>query len=781
MSGAESSSRGTDAAAYLGVAIWGLLVALVVLYLVRDLRVDTGLGAMLPEDAPEIDRVLRQGPVARLLILSIEGGRVEDRLAASRSLARALRSDPAVVAVFNDEPPPLELDREIFRYRYLLEPDTARDPFSQAALTDALVASKQLAAVPGQLTRELIQHDPTGAMLRLIETWTRQAPRTGPSGAWEDPDRTRALLVVETAVPGDDLDGQAALLDRLRELFTERYPGLALRMSGYPVFAVQNRATVRAEINRLAGLAGAAVLVILVSVFRRARPVLLAWLPLFTGLLAGTAAVLLLDGDIHGITLAFGATLLGIAVDQPLHVLSHARPGESTVASTREIWPTLAIGAATTAISYLALLWSGHPVLRQLGVFNAAGIIAAALSARFAVAPLAGQTRSTGDAALWRRISTLPSRWWLAPLVLLLAALLLLWNPAGTALWEDDIAQLSPIDSRLQHLDAELRADLGLPEPSRFLLVSAPDAETVLRAEEALRPALAEAVQRGALKGFEMASDYLPSRAAQEARRHALPNEETLRSRIQVAAAASGFRAAAFEPFIEDVAATRGLPTLGPDDVPPGPWKNRVSTLLSEHAGSEMGIVTLNGPKPAGLLAQISESAQGARIDYVDMRRSARQIMQRLRTQALTYLGWGLLASVLLLALVLRDPGRVIRVVLPVIAALVATAAFLRLSGHPLSLFHLAALLLVAGVSIDYSLFASRHEKTDAEAARTLRSISVCLLTTVAAFAGLVISALPLLREIGLTVVLGVSCAYTLALFSARPAKTKKRLEAATP
>jgi predicted exporter len=780
MSGAGSSSRGADAVALLGVVIWGLLVALVVLYLSKDLRVDTGLGAMLPEDTPGIDRVLRQGPAARLLILSIESGSIEDRVAASQSLAGALRADPAVAAVFNGEPPPLELDREILRYRYLLDPDAAEDPFSQAALTEALAASKLLAAVPGQLTRELIQHDPTGVMPRLIEAWTRQAPTTGPSGVWEDPDRSRALLVVETAVPGDDLDGQAALLDRLGELFTERFPRLELRMSGYPVFAVQNRATVRAEINRLGGLAGAAVLVILVSVFRRARPVLLAWLPLFTGLLAGTAAVLLLDGDIHGITLAFGATLLGIAVDHPLHVLTHARPGESTVTSTREIWPTLAIGAATTAISYLALLWSGHPVLRQLGIFNAAGIIAAALSARFAVAPLAGEASSAGDAALWQRVSSLPSRWWVAPLALLLGTLLLLWNPSGTALWEDDVARLSPIDARLQRLDTELRAALGLPETGHFLLVSAPDAETVLRAEEALRPSLIKAEQQGILESFESASDYLPSRAAQEARRRALPPDAVLRSRIKVAAARTGFRAAAFEPFIEDVAATRGLPTLGPEELPPGPWQSRVATLLSELGESWMGIISLNGPKPTALREQIAESAQRARIAYIDMRYSTKRIMQRLRTQALTYLGWGLLASVLLLAIVLRDPGRVMRVVLPVLAALALTAAFLRLSGHPLSLFHLAALLLVAGVSIDYSLFASRHETTNAEAARTLRSVSVCLVTTVAAFGGLVISALPLLREIGMTVVAGVSCAFALALFSARPAK-RQRPRAAPP
>lgn len=771
MTGARSISRRPDGAAYLGLAIWGLIVALLLLYLWLDLQVDTGLKAMLPENTPQIDRILTQGPVSRMLVLSIEGGDVEQRSAASRSLARASRDDPAVADVFNGEPPPLEIDREIFRYRYLLDPRAGADSFSEASLTEALAASKELAAVPGRLTRELIQHDPTGVMLRLIETWTRQAPAIGRSGVWEDTERTRALLVVQTAIAGNALDEQAALIERLRETLTKQYPALELRISGYPVFALQNRAKVRAEINRLGGLASAAVLVILVSVFRRARPVLLAWLPLLTALLAGTAAVLLLDGEIHGITLAFGATLLGIAVDQPLHVLTHARPGESTVASTREIWPTLAIGAATTAISYLALLWSGHPVLRQLGIFNAVGIIAAALSARFAVAPLAGEAGNPGDATLWQRIGALPSRWWLAPLVLLLSGLLLLWNPSGTALWEDDIARLSPIDPQQQRLDTELRADLGLPETGHMLLISAPDAETVLRTEEALRPALSEAVEQGELKGYAMASDYLPSRATQQARQQALPDGKTLRSRIGHAAASSGFRARAFEPFIEDVEAARSLPPLGPGDLPSGPWRSRVASLLSEHEGSWSGIVTLIGPDPAALRARITESVPGARIDYIDLRESTRQIMRHLRSRALTYLGWGLLASVVLLVLVLRDPGRVIRVVLPVIAALVLTAAFLRMSGHPLSLFHLAALLLVAGVSIDYSLFTSRREDTPAASSQTLRSVSVCLLTTLAAFLGLAISSLPLLREIGLTVVVGVSCAYLLALFSARPAK----------
>ena len=65
-------------------------------------------------------------------------------------------------------------------------------------------------------------------------------------------------------------------------------------------------------------------------------------------------------------------------------------------------------------------------------------------------------------------------------------------------------------------------------------------------------------------------------------------------------------------------------------------------------------------------------------------------------------------SSVTVLALALRSPALVLRVVIPILAAILVTLALLQLLGIRLTLFHLAALLLMTGVSLDYALFLNR-------------------------------------------------------------------------
>ena len=103
---------------------------------------------------------------------------------------------------------------------------------------------------------------------------------------------------------------------------------------------------------------------------------------------------------------------------------------------------------------------------------------------------------------------------------------------------------------------------------------------------------------------------------------------------------------------------------------------------------------------------------------------------------------------------------KALQVMLPVYAAIAMTIACLMLLGIGLSLFHLVSLLLVLGIGLNYSLFFSRAQPgTDSEQGTSL-ALSVCFLTTFAAFGCLATSRIPVLSAIGLTVTLG--CALSL-------------------
>jgi predicted exporter len=98
---------------------------------------------------------------------------------------------------------------------------------------------------------------------------------------------------------------------------------------------------------------------------------------------------------------------------------------------------------------------------------------------------------------------------------------------------------------------------------------------------------------------------------------------------------------------------------------------------------------------------------------------------------------------------------------LPVYAAIAMTVAGFVALGSGLSLFHLVSLLLVLGVGLNYALFFNQTEAGTQSEQETSRALSVCFLTTLAAFGCLATSRIPVLSAIGLTVSIG--CALSLA------------------
>jgi predicted exporter len=131
-------------------------------------------------------------------------------------------------------------------------------------------------------------------------------------------------------------------------------------------------------------------------------------------------------------------------------------------------------------------------------------------------------------------------------------------------------------------------------------------------------------------------------------------------------------------------------------------------------------------------------------------------------------LGAGLLVAALLLTL--RRPALVLRVAAPVACAVLVTLAVLGALGISLTLFHLAALLLMVGVSIDYALFLNQPGQGSADDdSRTLGSVLNCNATTLLTFGLLAFCRNPVLQGIGITVATGVLVGIVLAIGLSRP------------
>jgi predicted exporter len=748
-------------------------------YVWDTLRLSGDLRLFLPKPQTAEQHLLLEGigegPASSLLLIALEGAPSEELVATSRSLVSEIHGQKEFLRIDNGDTGLDAVPERLLAYRYLLSPDMDRRRFDAPMLRRELEARvRDLMSPAAPVLEPIMTRDPTFELLQLAESWTPLHEPDRLDGVWFDTTRGRALLVAQTHAAGFDPDGQQVALDALGAAF-ERVRGTSratMLVSGPGSFSALMKERTQTEAQWLGTAATAGMLLLIAVAYRRARVLWLGTLPLASAGLAGLACVSYLFGEVHGITLAFGFTLIGVAQDYPMHLFSHQHRGVDPAHNARELWPTMATGVASTCIAYLAFLASGVTGLAQLAVFTIAGLGVAGLTTRYIMPRIIGDDyldngRSDRLASLWQALAGLPvPRWLPVALVLACAAGLAMPGP----LWEDDLGGLTPIPRALLQRDAELRTELGAPDVRYLLGLRAPTENEALQRLEALTPALSRAVAAGVLDGFDDAARYLPSIETQRRRQAALPDSDTLRAALREAQVGLPFRADAFEPFVTDVAAARKLEPLTLAGLADTPLGTLTGSLLNRRADEWIGTVTLSGVHdPEALERTVREAATG--VVLVDLKRASTSLVIEQRTRILWTLA---MAAVLLIAVVrfaLGDWRRAIKVLSPMALTTVIVIAVLHAAGQPMNLFHLIALVLAAGLGLDYALFFERAADDPMEQRRTLHGILVCSISTLMVFALLALSSIPVLRAIGMTVSLGVISNFLLALLMTRPGR----------
>ena len=764
--------------ALLLLSAWLLVLAAAATVAFASLRITTDLRSFMPPPANADQKLLMdqigEGPGSRLLLLAIEGP--PDTLAGlSRGLAAGLRGDAHFEQVVNGAFDPSGLDPALLPYRYLLSPTLDRHTLDASWLHEQLQQRvEDLGSPAAALLKPLLPRDPTLETLALAQRWSPPKPPRMRDGVWFSADGGAALLVAQSRGAGFDPAAQGAAIGALEHAFRTLpgSPAAKLTISGPGWFTVLISARTRAEADRIGTVSTIGFVLLLLLAYRSVPSLLLAALPVLSGGIAGIGALALAFGAAHGITLAFGFTLLGVAQEYPIRVLSHRRAGEDALASVRALWPLLATAIASAAIAYLAFFASGVHGLQQLAVFTIAGLLVAGLSTRYLLPRvLPARFRDTADTPGLARaahlLDRLPRPRWL-PWLLAALALLVLWRAPGP-MWQNDLAALTPVPPALLLRDAKLRGELGAPDVRYLLVLEAADAEHVLALSEAIEPQLDALVARGALDAVELPSRYLPSVATQRARQAKLPDRATLETALADAGRDLPFRAGLFAPFVADVEAARALPPLTPAMFGRSPLGARLASMLVEREDGWLGLATLSGVHDAGALESFAESTHGA-ARLLDLKAASESLVVAYRERILRALGLALGLLALTVIAALRSWRRAWHVLAPMSLATLLVLVVERASGIPLSLFHLVALTLAAGLGLHYALFFERPVADAAEGRRTLHATIVCVLSALLVFGLQAWSSLPVLRAIGLTVALGVGFHFCLSILMARGA-----------
>jgi predicted exporter len=752
--------------------LWLALLAGAGLMIHHSLRISGDLRLFMPTPHDPVGRLLleevSEGPAAKLLLISIQGAAPEALAATSQKLSAALRADPAFGFVSNGEQRLDMVPDALLPYRYLLSTTLDTDHLDADYLRGQLQEREQdLASPAATLLTPLLPRDPTLELLKVLEAWEPAHQAQQLFDVWFNPAGNAALLIAQTRTAGFDPNGQKLAIETLRRHFNEVRGSTAMQLTiaGTGAFAVTMQARSEADARLAAMLDSAGMVLLMLLAYGSLRRVLLGALPLATAGICGLGAAAALFDSVHGITIAFGFTLTGVALDYPIYLFSNEQAGVRPVDVARSVWPTLATAVAAVCIAYLAFLVSGVRGLAQLATFNIVGLTAAGLCTRYLLPqllPVGERDRGAGRlgvllAQLSNRLPRLP---WLAPVIGILGLIAVIVVPGPW--WDNDLGHLTPVPESMVREYETLQQALGAPDVRYLLALQAPSPDALLTREETLATQLDTLTAQHAIGGFDQAARYLPSAAVQRRRQAALPTASALQASLDHAVTGMAFRPGLFAPFLADVDRARTLPPLSVNTIGGTPLALTVDALLQHRDGGWTGLVTLTDVRQPERLAALA-AASGGGIQLLDLKTAAEDLVASQRQRIVASVAAAAVLLILVVALTCRSFRRMVRVVTPMALSTLVTLAVLHGAGVALNLFHLIALVLAAGLGLDYGLFLERATHEPAAHRRALHAVTICATAACVVFAVLGSSTLPVLRSIGITVVLGVVSNFLLS------------------
>lgn len=565
--------------------------------------------------------------------------------------------------------------------------------------------------------------------------------------------KTLQLLVIELTQSPYRIDYQEqtqAWIASTKQQLQER--GINSYWTGTLIYASFGTQSAQQEISTI-GVGSSLGLVLLIWFgFRSLRPLATEFIAVSSGTLLAVLLTHTIFGEIHLMTLLFGASLIGVSVDFSFYFMamqSHQRQ-RNGFEVLLPLLPSLFVGLLTTLVAYLFLSVTPFPAFKQIAVFSVAGLTGAwitsilllprlpALNAEPAIARLQFINRGR------EYFQTAPLRPLALMLTLLIAAAVCL--PALKA--NDDIRSLQSIEPALQKDDHHIQQVFGHQQAANYLLISGQTPSEMQALEQQLIQQLNQLKTAGSLQSYQALGSWLPTDQLRAENIHALKQLP--------------------HHFLAQYAQAMQLPLtelLAWQAQLQAPAEN--DTLLMQHPlgflqiSPSARVIALQGISDADALQALT-SAQVQLVQPVVQLSQAfgqqRQQAQHLLIAAMIFLAVGLG--------VLYGARSVYPLMAPVTLALLCTFAVLALCGVEINLFNIMATFLVLGIGVDYAIF-YRHGHNHSQVVSM--ALLLCMFSTLLGFGLLALSNTYAVFSFGITVLLGVFLSYVFATLLTAP------------
>ena len=531
-------------------------------------------------------------------------------------------------------------------------------------------------------------------------------------------------LPEEIALSPTLLNQEISKVKNIKNRLEKEHNGLKIYLSGAPVHTFYASSKSMVEINVICVLSSIFIILLCKFYFRSFKILIPIALSLSLGMVFGYLLTSALFDSIHILTFVFSTTLIGICVDYSLHFFAHDNDIDS-------VFKSLTLGMITTVFAFFTLLFSNISLLKQIAVFTSGGLVCVYL---FVVLfyPLICKNIKPKSADF--RFPELKINKIAAGVLILLCIAGLL-----RVKFNDDIKDMYVPPKHLVQAE-KLYANLqGAQNSTSFIIVNGSNVQELLENEENITKYLNQ-------DDFYSLSKFVPSIKRQK------ENSELIKD--------------LYKHELNDYAGF--LPVSQRKKLLNAPQFNDFLTLEKLNLpmlkdfliNDTTSVIILQKTPPEHLLNKIL--SDNPRAQLINLRDDISHRVEKCRHACMMLIIPAVLVLFGLLSFVYK-PKNALKIILPSILGGTITISLLGLLGLPVNLFHVLALFLITGFSLDYAIFRFNFLNSPAPA-KSGWAVLISCATTVFSFLLLAFTSFKLISSLGFVLAVGLVSSYLLSL-----------------
>jgi 1-acyl-sn-glycerol-3-phosphate acyltransferase len=622
------------------------------------------------------------------------------------------------------------------------------------------------------VTKEFIKKDPLGITYLGIKKLN--ALNISKDFKLEDnyivtKDGKNLLLFIDPKNESNNTKSNEAFINQLNQIkdsINKQFKGKTeLSYFGSPIIAVANAQQIKKDIQNTVMISMAVLLVLLIYYFRNFFTPIIVFLPTVFSVLLALLILYFIKDRISAISLSVGAILIGITIDYALHILTHYKHNNNIEELYKEITQPIILSSATTAVSFLCLVFVRSEALKDLGLFAAITVIFSSVTALIIVPQLYKPKQEKGKHSInfIDRIGSYPYEK-NKPLIIgcsiIIIACLFGFRHVG---FNEDIGDLNYIPKDLKISEAKLQKLSDITSKSIYTISYGDSEEEALARNSRLSNFLEKEKQQGKILSYNSLGNIVLSEKDQKQRIEIWNKfwdgnkKERTVSELVNSGNQFGFNSNAFDNFNEIL--NKSYTTLSLKD-----YEKVKALQISEFLSNENGFYTVSNvvkvdeKKRDTFIKDVEKNHDALAIDRQQMNENFLGLLKR---DFSTLINYSLLAIILTIIVFFRNFELTVLTMFPIVLTGIVTAGILYFLGLELNIFSTVVCTLVFGVGDDFSIFLTQamqkeHTTGKNELPTYRTSIILAVFTTILSIGSLIFAKHPALHSLALVALIGM-------------------------